>query len=140
MKDRNRLLGFAALAFGSVFALHTVEYAFRLSNDLSASHSTGLVVAECLAILQFLVLCLASFFAAQTFFSQSENGYSGLRDAAALLAAGYGFGLLSAAFKVGIAFSELHSHAYRNRRGARRLLPRRSDERCTPRGGRLFPA
>lgn len=113
MEDRNRLLGFAALAFGGVFALHAVEYAFTLYNVLSASHSTDLVIAECLAILQFLVLSVASFFAAQTFFSQSENGYGGLRDAAALLAAGYGFGLLSAAFKVGVAFSEFHSHAYR---------------------------
>lgn len=113
MEDRNRLLGAAALAFGGAFALHTIEHAFRLSDVLSAPHTTGLVVAECLAILQFLVLCLASFFAAQTFFSQPENGYGGLRDAAALLAAAYGFGLLSAAFKVGIEFSELHSHAYR---------------------------
>jgi hypothetical protein len=110
MEDRNRLLGSAALAFGGVFALHTAEHAFRLSDVLSATHPTGLVVAECLAILQFLVLSLASFFAAQTFFSQPENGYGGLRDAAALLAAGYGFGLLSAAFKVGIAFSDFHAY------------------------------
>lgn len=59
------------------------------------------------------MLCLASFFAAQAFFSPSENGRSGLRDAAALLAAAYGFGLLSAAFTTGVNFSEPHSHAYR---------------------------
>jgi hypothetical protein len=113
MEDRNRLLGLAALGFGGAFALHAVEYAFRLSDVLSAPNSTGLVVAECLAILQFLVLCLASFFAAQTFFSRSEDGHGGLRDAAALLVAAYGFGLLSAAFKVGVVFSEPYSHAYR---------------------------
>jgi hypothetical protein len=113
MEDRNRLLGLAALAFGAAFVLHTVEYAFRLSDVLSARHPTGLVVAECLAILQFLVLCLASFFAAHTLLSPSENGYRGLREAAALLAAGYGFGLLSAAFKIGVVFSEPHSHADR---------------------------
>ncbi len=113
MEDRNRLLGSAALAFGGAFALRTVEHAFRLSDTLGAPHLTGLVVAECLAILQFLVLILASFFAAQAFFSPSENGHRGLRDAAALLAAAYGFGLLSAAFTAGVDFTEPHSHAYR---------------------------
>lgn len=113
MKARNRLLGSAALAFGGAFALHMVEHAFRLSNVLSAPHPAGLVVAECLSILQFLVLCLASFFAAQAFFSPPENGHRGLRDAAALLAAAYGFGLLSAAFTAGVNFSESNSHAYR---------------------------
>jgi hypothetical protein len=113
MKDRNRLLGSAALAFGGAFALYAVEHAFRLSDVLDAPHPAGLVVAECLTILQFLVLCLASFFAAQTFFSPSENGRRGLRDAAALLAAAYGFGLLSATFTVGVNFSEPYSHAYR---------------------------
>jgi hypothetical protein len=113
MEDRNRLLGSAALAFGGAFALHAVEHAFRLSDVLSDPHPTGLVVAECLAILQFLVLCLASFFAMQAFFSPPENRHRGLRDAAALLAAAYGFGLLSAAFAAGVNFSEPHSHAYR---------------------------
>lgn len=113
MEDRNRLLGWAALAFGGAFALRTVESAFRLSDILSAPHPTGLVVAECLTILQFLVLILASFFAAQAFFSPSENEHRGLRDAAVLLAAAYGFGLLSAAFTAGVNFSEPHSHAYR---------------------------
>lgn len=113
MEDRNRLLGSAALAFGGAFVLHTVEGAFRLSDLLSASHPTGFVVAECLAILQFLVLILASCFAAQAFFSPPENGHSGLRDAAALLVGAYGFGLLSAAFVAAVNFSEPHSHAYR---------------------------
>jgi hypothetical protein len=113
MEDRNRLLGWAALAFGGASALHTVEHAFRLSDVLSAPHSTGLVVAECLTILQFLVLVLATAFAAQAFLSPSENGYRGLRDAAALLAAAYGFGLLSTAFTAGVNFSEPHLHAYR---------------------------
>lgn len=115
MEDRNRLLGWAALAFGGTFVLHTVEHAFQLSDVLNTPHLTGLVVAECLTILQFLVVILAAFFAAQAFFwpSDSGNGHRGLRDAAALLAAAYGFGLLSAAFMVGVDFSEPHSHAYR---------------------------
>jgi hypothetical protein len=113
MEDRARLLGSAALAFSGAFALRAVESAFRLSSILSAPHLTGLVVAECLAILQFLVLGLASFFAAQAFFSPPENRHRGLRDAAALLAAAYGFGLLSAAFTAGVYFSEPNSHAYR---------------------------
>lgn len=113
MEDRNRLLGWAALAFAGAFALHAVERALRLSSLLGAPHPTGLVVAECLAILQFLVLCLASFFAAQAFFSPPENSHRGLRDAAALLAAAYGFGLLSSGFTVGVNFSEPNSDAYR---------------------------
>ncbi len=113
MEDRNRLLGSAALAFGGAFALHAVEHAFRLSDVLNAPHLAGVVVAECLMILQFLVLLLASFFAAQAFFSPPEDEHKGLRDAAALLAAAYGFGLLSAAFTAGVDFSEPHSHAYR---------------------------
>lgn len=112
MEDRNRLLGSAALAFGGAFALHAVEHAFRLADVLDAPHPAGLVVAECLAILQFLVLILASVFAAQAFFSPSEKGHRGLRDAAALAAAAYGFGLLSAAFTAGVNFSEPNSHAY----------------------------
>jgi len=113
MEDRNRLLGWAALAFGGAFALHAVERVLRLSDLLGASHPTGSVVAECLAILQFLVLCLASFFAARAFFSPPENRRRSLRDAAALFAAAYGFGLLSAAFTAGVYFSEPNSHAYR---------------------------
>ncbi|MGN6587134.1 MAG: hypothetical protein ACTHKT_06610 [Solirubrobacterales bacterium] len=113
MGDRNRLLGAAALAFGGTAVLHTIGYAFRLADILSNPHPAGLVVAECLSIIQFLVLALASFFAAQTFFSPSGNRHEGLRDTAALLAAAYGFGLLSAAFSAGIDFSEPHSHAYR---------------------------
>ncbi len=113
MGDRDRLLGSAALAFGGAFALHAVERAFRLFDVLSDPHPTGLVVAECLAILQFLVLSLASVFAAQAFFSSPEKRAQGLRDAAALAAAAYGFGLLSAAFAAGVDFSEPHSHAYR---------------------------
>jgi hypothetical protein len=113
MEDRNRLLGSAALGFGGAFALRTVEHAFGLSDVLSAPHPAGLVIAECLSILQFLVLCLASFFAAQAFFSPSENTRRGLRDAAALLAAAHGFGVLSAAFAAGVDLSEPHSHAYR---------------------------
>jgi hypothetical protein len=113
VEARNRLLGWAALAFGGAFALHAVERALKPSDLLGAPHPTGLVVAECLAILQFLVLCLASFFAAQALFSQPENRYRNLRDAAALFAAAYGFGLLSAAFTAGVYFSEPNSHAYR---------------------------
>lgn len=113
MEDRNQLLGWAALATGGAFALRAVERALRLADLLGASHSTGLVVAECLAIVQFLVLCLASLFAAQAFLSQPESRPRGLRDAAALFAAAYGFGLLSAAFTAGVGFSEPHSHAYR---------------------------
>lgn len=113
MEDRNRLLGSAALAFGGAFALHTVERAFKLSDVLSASHPTGLVVAECLTILQYLVLILASFFAAQAFFSPPQNGQRGLRDVAALFVAAYGFGLLAAVFATAVDFSESSSHAYR---------------------------
>ncbi len=113
MEDRNRLLGSAALAFGGASVLRTVESALRLSDVLSSPHTTGLVVAECLTILQFLVLSLAFFFAAQAFFSPPEDGRRGLRDAAALLVAAYGFGLLSAAFTADVYFSEPHSHAYR---------------------------
>jgi len=113
VEARNRLFGLAALAFGGAFAFHAVEHAFRLSDVLNAPHLTGVVVAECLAILQFLVLGLASFFAAQAFFSPSEDGHRGLRDTAALLAAAYGFGLLSTAFATGVNFSEPHAHAYR---------------------------
>jgi hypothetical protein len=113
MEDRNRLLRWAALAFGGGFALRTVEGSFRLHDILSASHPTGQVIAECLSILQFLVLSLASFFAAQAFLRPPEGRNRGLRDAAALLAAAYGFGLLSAAFTAGVYFSEPNSHAYR---------------------------
>lgn len=113
MADRNRLLGAAALAFCGAFALRATEYAFGLSDVLSAPHLGGLVVAECLAILQFLVLALASFFAAQAFLPPPEDGGRGLQDVAALAAAAYGFGLLSAAFRAGVDFSEPHSHAYR---------------------------
>jgi hypothetical protein len=113
MEDRNRLLGWAALAFGGAFALRAVERVLKLSDLLSVPHPTGLVVAECLTILQFLALCLASFFTAQAFFSPSENRRRGLRDAAALFAAAYGFGLLSAAFTAGVYFSEPNSQAYR---------------------------
>jgi hypothetical protein len=113
MEDRNRLLGSAALVFGSAFALDAVEYAFRLHSTLSAPHVTGIVVAECLGIVQFLALALASFFAAQAFFSSPGGVRRGLRDAAALFAAAYGFGLLSAAFTAGVDFSEPNSHAYR---------------------------
>ena len=113
MGDRNRLLGSAALAFGGGFLLRAVEHAFRLSDVLSAPHLAGRVVAECLSIVQFLVLSLASFFAAQTFLSPSEGRRRGLQDAAALVGAAFGFGLLSAAFAVGVDFSEPHSHAYR---------------------------
>jgi hypothetical protein len=113
MGGRDRLLGSAALAFGGAFALYAVEHAFRLSDVLGDPHPTGLVVAECLAILQFLVLSLASFFAAQAFFSSPEKRAQGLRDAAALAAAAFGFGLLSAAFTAGVDFSEPHSHPYR---------------------------
>ncbi|HWI96052.1 MAG TPA: 7TM diverse intracellular signaling domain-containing protein [Solirubrobacterales bacterium] len=113
MEDRNRLLGSTAFAFGGAFVLHTVEHAFKLSDILGTPRPTGIVVAECLTILQFLVLILASFFAAQAFFSPPESRPRGLRDAAALLAAAYGFGLLSVAFTIGVDFSEPHSHAYR---------------------------
>lgn len=112
MGDRNRLLRLAALAFGGASAFRVVEYAFRLSDTLGAPHPTGFVVAECLTILQFLVLCLASLFAAQAFFSPLEDRHKGLRDAAALLFAAYGFGLLSAVFTAGVDFSEFDSHAY----------------------------
>lgn len=112
-QDRNRLLGWAALATGGAFALHTVERALRFSDLLGAQHPAGFVVAWCLAICQFLVLCLASFFAAHAFFSPPENRPKGLRDAAALFAAAYGFGLLSAAFTVGVDSSAPYSHAYR---------------------------
>lgn len=113
MGDRHRLLGAAALAFCGAFALRAVAHAFRLADVLSGPHPAGLVVAESLAILEFLVLALASFFAAQAFFSRPEDMRRGLRDVAALLAAAYGFGLLSAAFAAGVDFSEPHSHAYR---------------------------
>jgi len=113
VEDRNRLLGWAALAFGGAFFLHAVEHAFRLSNILSAPHPAGLVVAECLTTFQFLVLILASYFAVQAFFSQSEDGNRSLRDVAALVVAAYGFGLLSAAFTAGVDFSEPNSHVYR---------------------------
>ncbi|HEX8752388.1 MAG TPA: hypothetical protein VF731_03135 [Solirubrobacterales bacterium] len=113
MGGRDRLLGSAALVFGGAFALHVVEHAFRLSDVLSDPNPTGLVVAECLGIVQFLVLSLASFFAAQAFFSSPEKRAPSLRDAAALVAAAYGFGLLSAGFAAGVGFSQPHSHAYR---------------------------
>jgi hypothetical protein len=113
MKDRNRLLGVAALAFGCAFALHAVEHAFGLADTLDEPDPKGLVIAECLAVVQFLVLSGASFFAAQAFFSRLETVRGSLRDAAALAAAAYGFGLLSAAFTAGVNFSEPHSHAYR---------------------------
>src|SRR5690349_14242787 len=109
MEDRNRLFGWAALAFGGAFALRAVEGAFRLHATLSAPHPTGLVVAWCLTVLQFLVLSLASFFAAQAFRPLPQSRNRGLRDAAALLAAAYGFGLLSAAFTAGVDFSEPNS-------------------------------
>lgn len=113
MEARNRLLRSAAFAAGGAFALFAVEHAFRLSDVLDAPHPTGLVVAECLSILQFLVLGLASFFAAQAFLAPSGDRQGGLRDAAALLVAAYGFGLLSAAFAAGLDFSEPHSRTYR---------------------------
>jgi hypothetical protein len=113
MGDRNRLLGWAALAFSGAFVLRGVEHAFRLSEVLGGPHLAGRVIAESLSILQFLVLSLASFFAAQTFFSPPEGRRRGLRDAAALLAAAYGFGILAAAFTAGVDFSETSSHAYR---------------------------
>ncbi len=113
MGDRHRLLGSAALAFGGAFALRAVEHALRLSDVLNHPHLTGLVVAEGLAILQCLVLSLASFFAAQAFASSPEGRAQGLRDAAALAAAAYGFGLLSAALAAGVDFSEPHTHSYR---------------------------
>lgn len=90
-----------------------MDRALRLSDLLSVPHPTGLVVAECLAILQFLVLCLASFFAAQALFSLPENRHRGLRDGAALFVAACGFGLLSAAFTAGVYFSDPNSQAYR---------------------------
>lgn len=104
------MLGAAALAFCGAFALRAVEYAFRLADVLSGPHPAGSVIAESLTILEFLVLALASFFAAQAFFSPPEDRHRGLRDVAALLAAAYGFGLLSAAFTAGVDFSEFHSH------------------------------
>lgn len=113
MKDRDRLLASAALVFSGAFALRAVESSFRLADILGTPHLAGVVVAECLSILQFLVLSLASFFAAQAFFSRSENRGRGLRDAAGLLATAYGFGLLSVAFTAGVDFSESHSSAYR---------------------------
>jgi|GEM_PF-6805845 len=114
MGDRNRLFGSAALVFGCAFALRAVESSFGLADILGAPHITGVVIAECLTILQFLVLCLASFFAAQAFLSPPPgNRQRGLRDAAALVAAAYGFGLLSAGFTAGASFSEPYSHAYR---------------------------
>lgn len=113
MGERNRLLGSAALAFGGAFALHVAEYAFGLGDALNDSYPTGLVIAECLAILQVIVLSLASLFAAQAFFSSPEKRAQGLRDAAALAAAAYGFGLLSAGFAAGVDFSSPHAHAYR---------------------------
>jgi hypothetical protein len=113
MEGRDRLLRSAALAFSGAFALYAVEHAFRLSDVLTDPHPTGLVVAECLSITQFLVLSLASFFAAQAFLSPPEKRAQGLREAAALAAASYGFELLSTGFTAGVNFSEPHSHAYR---------------------------
>jgi hypothetical protein len=113
VRARDRLLRSAALAFGGAFALRVIEHALGISNVLNASDPTGLVVAECLSILQFLVACLSALFAAQAFSSPPESRRRGLRDAAALLAAAYGFGVISAAFAAGVHFSEYSSHAYR---------------------------
>jgi hypothetical protein len=114
MDSRNRLLGSAALALGAAFALRAVEHACRIADILNGPHPGGEVVSEFLAILQFLGLLAATFFAAQAFFFPSEKGHKGLRDAAMLAAAGYGFGLLSAAFTIQVVFSEANSNAYRS--------------------------
>jgi hypothetical protein len=113
MDSRNRLFGFAALAFGAAFAIHVVERAFRVATIVDGPHLAGTVVAESLAIVQFLVLLLASFFAAQAFFFPPQKGHRGLRDAALLATAAYGFGVLSAAFTIQVEFSEANPQAYR---------------------------
>src|SRR4029077_5387099 len=100
MDSRNRLLGLAALAFGGAFAIDAIGRAFRVATILDGPHPGGTVIAESLAILQFLVLLLASFFAAQAVFFPPQKGHKGLRDAALLAAAAYGFGLLSAVFTI----------------------------------------
>ena len=114
MASRNRLLGFAALALGGKFALDAIGQAFQVATVLDDTYPGGIVAAESLDVLQFLVLLLASFFAAQAFLFPPEKGNGGLRGAALLAGAGYGFGLLSDAFTIQGAFSEPHSHAFRS--------------------------
>ena len=114
MNSRNRLLGTAALAFGASFGLHAIEQAIRVADVLEHPHTTSLLVAESLEVLQVLVLILASFFAAQTFFFGSEDGERGLLDVAVLLVAAWGFGLLAAGFRVGEVLSQSQLHAYRD--------------------------
>jgi hypothetical protein len=112
MDSRSRLLGIAALAFGGGFAFHAVEYAVRVANVLDGPHPGAAIVADSLAIVQYLVLLLASFFAAQAFFFPPEEGRRGLRDAALLATAGYGFGVLAAAFSVQVDLSGAPPHVY----------------------------
>lgn len=109
MDSRNRLFGFAALLFGGAFALEAIMYAVRVASAVQLSDFEDLVVAESLAIVHSLVLALAAVFAAHAFF-KSESAHKGLRDAASLAGAGYGFGLLSTGFWVKFSFAESQSH------------------------------
>lgn len=109
MDPRNRLFGFAALLFGGAFALEAIMYAVRVGDAAELFESGELVVAESLAIVQSLVLALAAVFAAHAFF-KSGSPRRGLRDAASLAGAGYGFGLLSTGFWVKFSFAESQSH------------------------------
>lgn len=80
MEDRNRLLGVAALAFGGAFALHAVEYAFRLlsaafkaGGDFSEPHSPAYRIAGVLDGVFFTGLMIAALLATIGF-SQRHRG------------------------------------------------------------------
>lgn len=79
-------------------------FAVRLAGAAGESLPAEYIVADSLGIVQSLVLFLAAVFAAQAFLSSEKSG--GLRDAAALAAAGYGFGLLSYVLRTKAAFAE----------------------------------
>ncbi len=112
MVSRDRYLGFAALAVGADFFLGVAEHVVRLANLLGELHRGEFVVAECLEILQFAVLVLAAASAAWHFLGD-EKGRQGLRDAALLGAAAYGFAVVAGAFQVAVYGSEPNIGAFR---------------------------
>jgi hypothetical protein len=111
MDSRNRLLGFAALAFGAAFAVEAIEHAVRLSDILGVPHPGELVVAECLAIAELLLVVLGAGIVAQSLLRSEVR--RGLRDGALVVAAAYGFRVLSHLFTLKLAFSEANSSHYR---------------------------
>jgi hypothetical protein len=110
---KHQLLGIAALVFGGGFAVGAIGHGVRVAAFHSERGHGALTISEALLALEQLVLLAAAAFAAQGFLFSAGSRRVALRDAAAIAAAAYGFGLLGHGFVVQHAFSDQASGAYR---------------------------